>query len=93
MDRAQMRAISDDFLNKGAADVVVLGTATAAGTVEFTTAVRKELAGEVHAGKLVGAASAAAGGKGGGRPDRAEGGGKDPAKLGEALAAVEQMLQ
>ncbi len=93
MDRAQMRAISDDFLNKGAADVVVLGTATSAGTVEFTTAVRKELAGEVHAGKLVGAASAAAGGKGGGRPDRAEGGGKDPAKLGEALAAVEQMLQ
>ncbi len=93
MDRAQMRAISDDFLNKGAADVVVLGTATAAGTVEFTTAVRKELAGEVHAGKLVGAASAAAGGRGGGRPDRAEGGGKDPAKLDEALQAVEQMLQ
>ena len=93
MDRAQMRAISDDFLNKGAADVVVLGTATAAGTVEFTTAVRKELAGEVHAGKLVGAASAAAGGKGGGRPDRAEGGGKDPSKLDEGLKAVEQMLQ
>ncbi len=45
-----------------------------------------------HAGKLVGAVSAITGGKGGGRPDSATSGGKDVAKIGEALAAAEEIL-
>ncbi len=45
-----------------------------------------------HAGKLVGAVSAITGGKGGGRPDSATSGGKDIAKIGEALAAAEEIL-
>ena len=45
-----------------------------------------------HAGKLVGAVSAVTGGKGGGRPDSATSGGKDIAKVSEALAAAESVL-
>ena len=45
-----------------------------------------------HAGKLVGAVAALTGGKGGGRPDNAMAGGKDTAKVGEALAAAASLL-
>ncbi len=45
-----------------------------------------------HAGKLVGAVSAITGGKGGGRPDSATSGGKEIAKIDEALAAAEEIL-
>jgi len=41
-----------------------------------------------HAGKIVGAVAKLCGGGGGGRPDLAQAGGKDPAKLDEALRAV-----
>ncbi|MBO7169659.1 MAG: alanine--tRNA ligase, partial [Clostridia bacterium] len=43
-----------------------------------------------HAGKLASAAAAVTGGKGGGRPDAAQAGGKDVSKVSEALAAVKQ---
>ena len=45
-----------------------------------------------HAGKLVGAVAAVTGGKGGGRPDNAMAGGKDAAKITEALAAAKEIL-
>ena len=45
-----------------------------------------------HAGKLVSAAAAVTGGKGGGRPDAAQAGGKDASKIAEALAAIESLL-
>ncbi len=46
-----------------------------------------------HAGKLLGQVSAVTGGKGGGRPDSATSGGKDLAKVGEALAKAEEILE
>ena len=45
-----------------------------------------------HAGKLVSLAASVTGGKGGGRPDNAQAGGKDVAKVDEALAAVKAAL-
>jgi alanyl-tRNA synthetase len=45
-----------------------------------------------HAGDIAKAAARAAGGSGGGKPDSAMAGGKDPSKLGEALAAGEAAL-
>ena len=56
--------------------MVVLASAED-GNVSIVSAVTKDLTGKVHAGKLVGAVAQAVGGKGGGRPDMAEGGGKD----------------
>jgi alanyl-tRNA synthetase len=65
--------------------------------VSLLCAVTKNLTAKVHAGKLVGQAAQLLGGKGGGRPDLAEAGGKDVSKVDEALAglypAVEGLLK
>ena len=58
------------------------------GTISIVSAVTKDLTGKVHAGKLLRTVAQAVGGKGGGRPDMAEGGGKDTAALPAALDAV-----
>ena len=87
MDRQQMRALADSLRNKWKSAVVVLASAED-GNVAIVSAVTKDLTGKVHAGKLAGSVAQAVGGKGGGRPDMAEAGGKDPSRLGEALEAV-----
>ena len=47
----------------------------------------------VNAGKIVGEIAAATGGKGGGRPSFAQGGGKDPSKLDEIFEKLEKDFQ
>jgi alanyl-tRNA synthetase len=87
LDRQQMRELADALRNKWKSGVVIL-TGTDDGTVTIVAAVTKDLTGKLQAGKLVGALAQAMGGKGGGRPDMAEGGGKDPSRLTGALAAI-----
>jgi alanyl-tRNA synthetase len=95
LDRAQMRTIADSLRNKWKTGVVVLASAQD-DNVAIVAAVSKDLTSKVHAGKLAGAVAQAVGGKGGGRPDMAEAGGKDAAALDGALeavyASVESML-
>jgi alanyl-tRNA synthetase len=95
MDRAQMRSLADSFRNKWKSAVVVLASAEDS-NVAIVSAVTKDLTAKVHAGKLAGAVAQAVGGRGGGRPDMAEAGGKDPSALPAALeqvyASVETML-
>jgi alanyl-tRNA synthetase len=88
MDRQQLRSAADWLRSKGA-DVVVLGTDSGA----IISAVRKEVASRVHAGKLLGLVAAKTGGKGGGRPDMAEGGAKDVAALKAAVESVPELLK
>ena len=92
MERAQMRTVADDFLNRGLADVILLGSATAEGTVKVIAVVRKDLTPKIHAGNIIKTVSEMVGGKGGGRPDRAEGGGKDLSQLDAALAKVAELI-
>ena len=87
MDRQQMRSLADSLRNKWKTAVVVLASADD-GAVSIVSAVTKDLTGKVHAGKLAGALAQAVGGKGGGRPDMAEGGGKDAAALPAALENI-----
>jgi alanyl-tRNA synthetase len=87
MDRTQMRALADSLRNKWKSAVVVLASAEDS-NVQIVSAVTKDLTGKVQAGKLVGAVALATGGKGGGRPDMAEGGGNNPSALAGALDAV-----
>lgn len=87
MDRQQMRSVADSLRNKWKSAVVVLASGEN-GNVAIVAAVTKDLTGKVQAGKLVGAVAQATGGKGGGRPDMAEGGGKDAAALDGALEAA-----
>ena len=55
-------------------------------------AVSSEFTGKVQAGKLIQQIAPMVGGKGGGRPDNARGGGKETAKLDEALAEAKTIL-
>jgi len=94
-DRAQLRTLVDSLRNKWKTAVVVLAT-TEDSNVAIVSGVTKDLTAKVHAGKLAGAVAQAVGGKGGGRPDMAEAGGKNPSALPRALeqvyTTVEEML-
>jgi alanyl-tRNA synthetase len=93
LDRAQLRSMADMLRNKLQSGVVVLGS-TDNGRVALITAVTKDLAGsKIHAGKLIGVLAEAVGGKGGGRPDLAEAGGKDGDALPGALNAVYDLIE
>jgi alanyl-tRNA synthetase len=92
MDRAQMRNMVDSLRNKWGSGVVVLASVVD-GNVAIVAAVTKDLTARVQAGKLAGAVAQATGGKGGGRPDLAEAGGKDASALPAALDAVYASLE
>jgi len=87
MDRQQLRELADALRNKWKSAVVVLVSADD-GNVALVSAVTKDLTGKLHAGKLAGALAQAVGGKGGGRPDMAEGGGKNASAIAGALENV-----
>jgi alanyl-tRNA synthetase len=95
LERAQMRTLVDQLRDKLGSGVVVLGSATN-GNVSLIVGVTKDLTQKIQAGKVIGPVAQRVGGKGGGRPDLAEAGGKDPAALDAALAdaysVVESML-
>jgi len=60
--------------------------------VGLVASVSPALTKRVQAGKIIQQIAPLVGGRGGGRPDNARGGGKDAARLGEALAKVEELL-
>ncbi|MBV9301149.1 MAG: alanine--tRNA ligase [Acidobacteriaceae bacterium] len=92
MDRDQLRALADSLRNKAGSAVVVIASVSDS-TIALVSAVSKDLTGKVHAGKLVREVAAAIGGKGGGRPDMAEGAGKDIKSLPGALESVYQKVE
>ncbi len=87
LDRQQMRELADALRNKWKSAVIIL-TGVDDGAVSIVAAVTKDLTSKLQAGKLVGSLAQAMGGKGGGRPDMAEGGGKDPSLLPQALLNI-----
>jgi alanyl-tRNA synthetase len=95
LERAQLRTLVDQLREKIGSGVVVLGSASN-GNVALIVGVTKDLTSRVQAGKVIGPVAQKVGGKGGGRPDLAEAGGKDAAALDAALdgayAVVESLL-
>jgi alanyl-tRNA synthetase len=95
LERAQLRTLVDQLRDKIGSGVVVLGSASN-GNVSLIVGVTKDLTSRVQAGKVIGPVAQKVGGKGGGRPDLAEAGGKDAAALDAALegayAVVESLL-
>jgi alanyl-tRNA synthetase len=71
--------------------VVVLGGGSEA-SVALVATVSPDFTAKVQAGKIIQTIAPIVGGKGGGKPDNARGGGKDVAKLDEALAKVKGLL-
>jgi alanyl-tRNA synthetase len=92
LDREQMRSLADSLRNKWKSAVVVLASANDS-AVAIISAVTKDLTPKVHAGKLASSLAQVLGGKGGGRPDMAEAGGKDVAGLDAALSAVYAQIE
>jgi alanyl-tRNA synthetase len=87
----QMRQQVDRLRQKAPSAVVVLGWSDD-GKVGLMAAVTDDLVKRgLHAGKLVGQVASVVGGKGGGKPTMAQAGGKEPAKLGEALALARRL--
>jgi len=95
LERAQLRTLVDQLRDKVGSGVVVLGSATD-GNVSLIVGVTKDLTSRIQAGKVIAPIAQKVGGKGGGRPDLAEAGGKDvsalDAALGEAYALVGHLL-
>ncbi len=92
LERPQMRTLVDQLRDKLGSGVVVIGSASN-GNVSLIAGVTKDLTGRVQAGKVVGKVAEKFGGKGGGRPDLAEAGGKDAAALDSALDDVYKIVE
>jgi alanyl-tRNA synthetase len=88
----QMRQQVDRLRQKAASAVVVIGWSED-GKVQLIAAVTEDLVQKgIHAGKLVGQVAKAVGGGGGGKPTMAQAGGKEPAKLPEALQLARKLV-
>jgi alanyl-tRNA synthetase len=88
MDMNNLRTIVDDLKNKLGSGIVVLG-AVQNDKVNIIAGVTKDLISQgYHAGKLIKEVASRCGGGGGGRPDLAQAGGKNPSQLDEALQFV-----
>jgi alanyl-tRNA synthetase len=91
VDREGLRQLVDSLRQKLGSGVVVLGI-PGGGKVALIVGVTKDLTGKVHAGKLMKTLAEKVGGRGGGRPDLAEGGGEDTSALKSVLAGVPGMV-
>ena len=90
-DAAALREIVTDLTGKSD-NAVILLAAVNDGKVSLCAGVSKALTNKVKAGDLVKFAAEQVGGKGGGRPDLAQAGGTDVAKLPEVLGSVEDWV-
>ncbi|MGQ0696084.1 MAG: alanine--tRNA ligase [Nitrospiraceae bacterium] len=88
LDVNGMRTLADQLRDKLKSGVVALGAATEDGKVSLLVVVTKDLIGKLRAGDLIKVMAAEVGGTGGGRPEMAQAGGRDPARLDAALEKV-----
>ncbi|MDH4329018.1 MAG: alanine--tRNA ligase [Nitrospira sp.] len=93
LDVNGMRALADQLRDKLKSGVVALGAATQDGKVSLLVVVTKDLIGTLKAGDLIKPMAAEVGGTGGGRPEMAQAGGKDAAKLDAALEKVFALVE
>lgn len=91
IDGNALRQMGDEFKQKLSSGVIILAS-DMKDKVLFVAMVTDDLTKRFQAGKIVGAAAKITGGGGGGRPNMAQAGGKDPAKIEEALLKAEEMV-
>jgi alanyl-tRNA synthetase len=92
VDREGLRQLVDSLRQKLGSGVVVLGMPEE-DKVVLIAGVTKDLTAKVHAGKLIQVLAPKVGGKGGGRPDLAEAGGKDTSALKSTLESVPSLIE
>lgn len=87
-DMNQLRTMLDTLKNKLESSVIVLAAEANGKVLLVAGATKDAVERNIHAGKLIGEVAKVCGGGGGGRPDMAQAGGKDVAKIDEALEVV-----
>jgi alanyl-tRNA synthetase len=93
LDKAALRDLADSLRSKLRSGVVVLASETPDARVALVVAITPDLKGRLHAGQVVKEVAPVVGGGGGGRPDFAEAGGKDPSKIHELLTQSRQVIE
>ena len=92
LDAGDLRKLGDFLRDKDPDTVAVLATATESKVTFVAVCGKNAVARGIRAGDLVRAVSAVAGGKGGGKPDSAMGGGSEVLKIDDALAVVDDFV-
>jgi alanyl-tRNA synthetase len=92
LGRDEVRQLADSHRDRIKSGVVIIG-ATSDGRVSLVVSVTKDLVPRVHAGNIVKQVGPVIGGSGGGRPDFAEAGGKNPEKVAEALHEARRIVE
>jgi alanyl-tRNA synthetase len=92
LEKNALRGISDSLRDRLGSGVVVLASEND-GKVGLVVSVTKDLTARLQAGRIVKELAPIVGGGGGGRPDFAEAGGKDPAKIDELLAKAPDVVR
>ena len=92
VDKASLRALADTLKSRLKSGVVLLAAPVEGGVV-IVASVTPDLKDRVQAGRLVKELAPVVGGKGGGRPDFAEAGGKDSSKITEMLAKSRTLVE
>jgi alanyl-tRNA synthetase len=86
-----LRGVADSLKARIKTGIVVLAS-TSDGKVQIIVAVTPDLTSRIKAGQIVKELAPMVGGAGGGRPDFAEAGGKQPEKVDEMLAASQTVV-
>jgi len=92
VDAKQLREIADQLKNKLGSGVVILAT-KGENNVSLVASVSKDLLRRFHAGNIIKELAGIVGGGGGGRPDFAQAGGKEPEKIDAALKRAAELIQ
>jgi alanyl-tRNA synthetase len=92
MAMTELRALVDQLRDKVQSGVIALGSVQE-GKVALLVAVTKDLIGRVRAGDLIKEMATEIGGTGGGRPELAQAGGKNPERLDAALTKVFELVE
>jgi alanyl-tRNA synthetase len=92
VDGKQLREIADQLKAKLGSGIVVLASASD-GNVSLVVSVSKDLIKKYHAGNIIKELAGMVGGGGGGRPDFAQAGGKEPEKIAAALKRAEEIVR
>ncbi|MBI1817864.1 MAG: alanine--tRNA ligase [Deltaproteobacteria bacterium] len=92
VDGKRLLEMADALRDRMGSGVVILASGSD-DKVSLLAAVTKDLTAQVNAGKLIGQIAPIVGGRGGGRPELAQAGGKDPAKISDALKAARALFE
>ena len=91
LDRTELRNVTDDLRNRLESGIMVLGSGKM-DNVSLIVAVTSDLVGKVQANDIMKLVANLAGGRGGGKPELAQGGASDPKKAKQAISKVPELI-